>query len=105
MCEREGGREGKASSNTKHSAGKFVFHTAPLSGVKYISWEKTTVLRAIPREQFFFLRVIYVEAAGALCDPTREGEGPGPLREEEAGVRRWGVERPAPRLTPRLSQS
>lgn len=87
VCGGDGGGERlRASSDTENNTGKFVFHTAPLSGVKYISWEKKTFLRAIPREHAFLLRVIYVEAAGGtlqfLGDPvgwTREGrEQPAP---------------------------
>lgn len=77
VCERKRGAErGKASSSTKHNIGKFVFHTAPLSGSKYISWEKKTFLRAIPREHFFFLlHMIYFEAAGGTQGSTGECEG------------------------------
>lgn len=74
VCERVRGAErGKASSNAEHNIGEFVFHTAPLSGVKYISWEKKTFLRAILQEHFPLLHVIYTKATGAPCGGPRRG--------------------------------
>lgn len=48
------GREKGASTNTPPSLPEFVFCPSPLSCVKYIPWEKKTLLRAVVGEHYSF---------------------------------------------------